>query len=130
MDELVESVGRLHDAEMGTLIMRLELGNLKAELNFIDIPGLRVALTEAQEAYENELDALASILQLFTPARLRRGLTDVDRRVGRQLQDVMYARQEKEGAHKRWWRGTRRAQNVRNMIRLAEEELASLIAVE
>ncbi|KAG0572132.1 hypothetical protein KC19_VG071200 [Ceratodon purpureus] len=87
------------------------------------------ALTDAQEAYESELDVLANILQLFTPARPRRGLTHVDKRLGRHLRDVMNAKEE-EGAAKRWFRWTQRVKNVAKMIKVAEEELASLKAVE
>ncbi|KAG0615161.1 hypothetical protein M758_5G020000, partial [Ceratodon purpureus] len=110
MDELVESVRRLQKAETDTLVMRLDLACLRAEINHIDV--------------------LYNILQLFTPARPRRGQADVDRRVGRHLRDVMNAKEWKEGAYKRWWRGKRRAESVRNQIRIAEEEFANLEAVE
>ncbi|KAG0575010.1 hypothetical protein KC19_VG310700 [Ceratodon purpureus] len=130
MDELVESVRRLANAEIETLILRLEVRNLRSEINETDVLGLRDALTDAQETYESELDALANILQLFNPARRRRGLTDVERRVGRHLRDVINEKEEKEEATKRWWRGTRRVQSVQHQIRIAEEELANLEAVE
>ena len=130
MDELVECVRRLATAEMNTLIMTLDIQVLKAELNSIDVPALKEALTDAQEAYESELDVVANILQLFTPARPRHELTNVDRRVGRHLRDVTNAKDAKEEATKRWWRGTRRAQSLQNQIRVAEVELVSLEAVE
>ena len=130
MDELVESVRRLQKAETDTLVMRLDLACLKAEINHIDVRGLENALEDAHEAYESELDVLYNILQLFTLARPRRGQADVDRRVGRHLRDVMNAKEWKEGAYKRWWRGKRRAESVRNQIRIAEEEFANLKAVE
>ena len=130
MDELVESVRRLATAEMNTLIIRLDIQVLKAELNSVDVPALGEALIDAQEAYESELDVLANILQLFTPARPRRGMTDVDRRVGRHVRDVMDTKNAKEEATKRWWRGTRRSQSLQNQIMVAEVELANLEAVE
>ena len=130
MDELVESVRRLENAEIRTFIMILELQNMKHELEFIDVPALRFALRHAQTVYETELDVLANLLQQFTPARFRRGGVDLDRTMGRQLQDALLAREEKELAYDRWWRGTRRAKNLEGMIRTAEEELANLKAVE
>ncbi|KAG0574945.1 hypothetical protein KC19_VG304600 [Ceratodon purpureus] len=108
MDKLVRSVRRLQHAKMEALIMRLDLACLRAEVNSIDVPGLRDSLRDAQETYEKELDRLANILPLITPARLRRGLADVDRTVGRQLQDVISARHEREEAQKRWWRSSHR----------------------
>ena len=103
---------------------------MRAEVNSINIPGLRDTLRDTQETYENELDNLANILQLFTPARFRRGITDVDRRVERELDLAITARAEKEKATKCWWRDTRRVLNLQNMIKVAEEEPTSLQAVE
>ena len=130
MDELVECVKRLEYAEIRTYIMELELGNLKSELAFIDVPTLRFALRHAQTKYETELSALANLLHHFTPARFRRGGVDVDRTMGRQLQDAMNAKAEKEGAYDQWWRGTRRVANLEKMIKNAEVELANIVAVE
>ena len=130
MDELVESVDRLLHAETSSLVVRLELANMKYELQSIDVSALRDAARDAQEEYEHELDVLSNLLNLFAPTRYRRGVIDVDRRLARQLQDVMDAKQEKEGAFNRWWRGNRRAENLRDMIRVAEEELVSLEIVE
>ena len=130
MDELVESVDRLLHAETSSLVVRLDLANMKYELQTLDVSALREAARDAQEEYENELDVLSNLLNLFAPTRYRRGVIDVDRRIGRQLQDVMDAKQEKDAAFSRWWRGNRRAENLRDMIRVAEDELLSLEAVE
>lgn len=130
MKKLVECVRKLKNAEITTYIMRLELSNLKSKLEFIDVPTLRSALRNAQTVYESELDVLASLLQMFTPAHFRMGGVDVDRTMGRQLQDVMNARAEKEGAYDRWWRGSKRAKDLENLIKNAEEELTNLEAVE
>ena len=126
----MESVERLHHAETSTLVVRLELANLRYELQYIDAPALREALRDAQAKYEAQLDILANLLQLFTPARYRRAGIDVDKTMGRQLQDVMNAREEKKRAYYRWWRGTRQAENLRSFISVAEAELLSLQAVE
>ncbi|KAG0571065.1 hypothetical protein KC19_6G208500 [Ceratodon purpureus] len=132
MEELVKSVDRLLHAETGTFVVRLELSNMKYELQLLerDEPVLREALQDAQEEYENELDVLSNLLQLFAPTRYRRGVIDVDMRLGRQLDDVINARREKEGAFNRWYRGHRRAESLRHLIRVSEAELESLVAVE
>ena len=130
MEELVQSVESLHLAETGTLVLRLELRNHRFELNFIDVPALQEALMFAQEAYESELDVLGNLLQLFAPTRYRRGCINVDRTLSRQLEDVMTAKAEKEGCYKRWKQGTSRAENLRNIITVAETELANHEAVE
>ncbi|KAG0553726.1 hypothetical protein KC19_12G034300 [Ceratodon purpureus] len=132
MEELVKSVDRLLHAETGTFVVRLELSNMKFELQLLerDEPVFREALHDAQEEYENELDVLYNLLQLFAPTRYRRGVIDVDRRLGRQLDDVIKARREKEGAFNRWYRGHRRAESLRHLIRLSEAELENVMAVE
>ena len=48
----------------------------------------------------------------------------------RQLDDVMDARQEKERAFNRWYRGHRRLETLRHLICVSEAELKSLEAVE
>ena len=127
MEELVASVRRLHRAQHFTWITGLDLKNFRGELQYLDVPGLRTELTEAQEAYESELDVLTSLLVMHTPARrLRRGGISGDRSMGRQLQDVMRARAEKERAFQRWWAGSRRADVLRDSISEAERELAVL----
>ena len=130
MDALVECVDRLVHAETSSMVVRLELSNHKYELQYIDVPALREALTDAQDAYESELDVLSNILNLFRPTRYRRGVIDVDKRIGRALRDVLNAKAEKESAFNRWIRGSRRAANLRNLITTAEAELVSLEKVE
>ncbi|KAG0592606.1 hypothetical protein KC19_1G266400 [Ceratodon purpureus] len=130
MEQLVESVEKLLHAETGTMVMRLELANLQYELQTIDVPALREELRDAQEEYEQELDVLSNLLNLFAPTRYRRGVIDVDRRLGRALQDVMTARAGKEIAFNRWRRGKLRAENLTNMISAAETELVNVQAVE
>ncbi|KAG0620373.1 hypothetical protein M758_4G211100 [Ceratodon purpureus] len=130
MEQLVESVEKLLHAETGTMVMRLELANLQYELQTIDVPALREELRDAQEEYEQELDVLSNLLNLFAPTRYRRGVIDVDRRLGRALQDVMTARAGKEIAFNRWRRGKLRAENLTNMISAAEAELVNVQAVE
>ena len=130
MDQLVESVERLLHAETGTMVMRLELANLKYELSTIDVPALREAVIDAREEYESELDVLSNLLNLFAPTRYRRGVIDVDRRIGRALQDVTVAKAEKEAALNRWRRGKSRVSNLTNMINTAEAELVNVLAVE
>lgn len=130
MDRLVESVERLQYAETGTLIVQLELNTLRYEMRSIDPQELREALRDAQEEYENELDVLHNLLSLFAPTRYRRGVIDVDRRLGRQLDDVMAARAAKDDARQRWWRGTSRRETLRELVTQAEAELENLKAVE
>ena len=130
MDQLVESVERLLHAETGTMVMKLELANLQYELQTIDVPALRAELRDAQEEYESELDVLSNLLNLFAPTRYRRGVIDVDRRLGSALQDVMTARAGKEIAFNRWRRGKQRAENLKNLISNAEAELVNVQAVE
>ena len=130
MDALIESVDRLLHAETGTLVVRLELRNFKFELDSIDLPLLRDALRESWEEYEAELDALLTLLQLFAPTRYRRGVIDVDKRINKQLDDVMNARLVKEACFNRWWRGHKRAENLRKMIKATEVEVEALEAVE
>ena len=132
MEKLVNCVDRLLHAETGTFVVRLELSNMRFELHLLEVeePILQQALSDAQEEYENELDVLGSLLQLFAPTRYRRGVIDVDRRLKKQLDDVMNARQEKEGAFNRWYRGHRRLETLRHQIRVSEAELESLQAVE
>ncbi|KAG0588130.1 hypothetical protein KC19_2G218400 [Ceratodon purpureus] len=132
MEELVKCVDRLLHAETGTFVVQLELNNMMFELQLLerDEPVLREALQDAQEEYENELDVLSNLLQMFAPTRYRRGVIDVDRRLGRQLDDVINSRREKEAAFNRWYRGHRRAETLRHLIRLSEAELESLLAVE
>ncbi|KAG0619701.1 hypothetical protein M758_4G158300 [Ceratodon purpureus] len=130
MEQLVKSVDRLLHAETGTMVMNLEVANLKYELQTINVPALREALGDAQEEYESELDVLSNLLNMFAPTRYRRGVIDVDRRIGRQLQAVMTAKAEKEEAFTRWWRAKRRVENLTNLISVAEAELVSVQAVE
>ena len=130
MEQLVQSVERLHYAETSTLVIQLELNSLRCELRSIGVPELREDLREAQEEYENELDVLYNLLSLFAPTHYRRGVIDVDRRLGRQLEDVMAARALKEDAFKQWWQASRRADTLRTLISQAETELVSLKAVE
>ncbi|KAG0598093.1 hypothetical protein M758_12G045400 [Ceratodon purpureus] len=132
MDDLVGCVERLLHAETTTFVVRLELNNMRFELHLLEAkePILREAMRDAQEEYENELDVLGNLLQMFAPTRYRRGVIDVDRRLGRQLSDVMNARQEKESAFNRWYRGHRRLETLRHLILVSEAELKSLEAVE
>lgn len=126
----MKSVKKLGNAEMGSLISRLELQNLRAEADFIDVPELRSDFRIRQEAYDAKLDVLANLLVLVKTARFRRSQVDVDRSVGSQLQDVMNARVDKERSFNLWWRGTQRLQHLRGMIKTAEEELATLVELE
>ena len=126
----MESVRKLENAELGTLITRLELRNLRYEVDSIDVPALISALRVAQEAYDDELDVLGDIIVLFKTARFRRSQLQVDITVGKQLQDVMDARREKFRAQNLWWRGSQRVEHLNSMINKAEEELLRLKAVE
>ena len=130
MDELVDRVRKLENAQMGSLISRLELQNLRSEVDSIDVPQLRSAVINAQDAYDAQIDVLSNLLVLLKTARYRRSHLEVDRTVGKHLQDVMNARLEREGAYNRWWRGTQRIQHLRSMISKSEEELTGYEAVE